>query len=303
MAAPIPILEFSQRALELYGIVTKRPKTRQKIRQILRELAATLGPAATTADLSTEAIVRWMTLYAPRRSPNTVIGHLSNLRTLCLWAIEEGWLDHCPAFRRLRPRAVASPELGHLSRVQIVELLRHLKARATDWKGRRLYALVATAIYTGLRRDELLFLRMQDVDLAGALITVVPLLERALKTPESARAVPVPPELIGLLSEWVTHVRGPWLFPGVTGRGAWHGGSPGYRPVDALKAACAACGLPPATWQWLRRSWATHGEYFGLSDEQIMSTLGHTSSATWRRWYRRVDRDNLRAIGERITYL
>ena len=173
-----------------------------------------------------------------------------------------------------------------------------------DWFSFRLYAAVGVAVYTGLRRDELLCLRMVDVDLAGGMLFVVPLPERDLKTPQSVRPVPICPELAVILAAWMPLAESEWLFPGVRRRGAWRGGKSGHRPADELKAACVAAGIVPGTWQWMRRAWAVHAETaWFFTDPAIDRVMGHSpGSSTSKRWYRRADLDNLRALGQRITY-
>ena len=302
----IPLQDHHRFVLALYRATRKSHATIGKLDQMCRELAMALGTEASTADLTTAGMLSWLALYGPRRAPQTIVGQLSNLRTICAIAAEEGWLDRQPSWKRLRPVCRAPcPDRGrHFSRAEIAALLGWLEARVThlgDWRSRRLYAAVATAAYTGLRRNELLFLRLEDLDFVEQIIRVVPLPARQLKTP-GMRAVPIAPELAAILADWTPHAGPEWAFPGVKRRTAWHGGKPGYRPADELRKACIAAGIPPGTWQWLRRAWATHAESaWLLSDPAIERILGHTT-ATSKRWYRKSDLDNLRALGQRITY-
>ena len=308
MSSPIPLRDHRAFTLALYHATQKSHATIGKLDQMFRELATSLGPDASTSDLTTAGMTAWLARYGPQRAPQTIIGQLSNLRTICAIAAEEGWLERQPSWKRLRPVCRGpAPERGrHFSRAEIASLLGRLEARVThlgDWRSRRLYATVATAAYTGLRRNELLFLRLEDIDLLEQIIRVVPLPSRQLKTPESARAVPIAPELAAILADWMPHTGPEWLFPGIKRRTAWHGGKPGYRPADELREACLAAGIPPGTWQWLRRAWATHAESaWLLSDPAIERILGHTTATTSKRWYRRADLDNLRALGQRISY-
>jgi integrase len=74
----------------------------------------------------------------------------------------------------------------------------------------RYHALLATAIYTGLRQGELLGLRWRDLDLDAGVFVVQQTLEKAgtapifgtPKTPQSRRTVPLSPELVLLLRQW-----------------------------------------------------------------------------------------------------
>lgn len=309
---PIPLRDLRSFILALYHATQKSPATIGKIRQMLDELEHALGTDATTFDLSTAGITSWMALYGPRRNAQTLTGQLSNLRTIASIAAEEGWLEQPPSWKRLRPKLPAPPleDSGYWSLAEVSALLGYLQARVLhfgDWKSRRLFVAVAVALYGGLRRNELLFLPLADVDLLTGLIWVVPHQDRGLKSSTTARAVPIAPELSTILADWIPHAGPTYLFPGAKKRNAWHGGKVGCRPSDELQRACLAAKIPPGTWQWARRTWATHAELaWLLSDPAIERVLGHTPGktpgATSKRWYRKRDLGNLRAIGQRITY-
>jgi integrase len=302
---PIPMLELRAHVLSLYSLTGRKPATIGRIDQMFTELAGALGRSATTEALTTAGMMVWLGLYAPLRSPETTIGHLSNLRTICAMALEEGWIERVPAWKRLRPRRRRLTEKRHHSRHELATLLDYLRERAQlgTHVSRRLQAAVAIAIYCGLRRDELLFLRLADVDLAAGIVWVVPHAERGLKTDGAERPVPIPPELAEILAGYLPHAGPVYLFTGIRRGRPWHGGRVGHRPVDELRGACVACGIAPGTWQWLRRAWATHAESaWFLNDGAIERVMGHTSPKTSKVWYRNWDLDNLRAIGKRITY-
>lgn len=257
--------------------------------------------------LTSEAFVAWLGLYGAPRGPNTIIGQLSYFRAACALAVESGWLERAPSWRRLRPRRARPAAVRHLTRAEVARLLADLRLRATtfrDFRSRRLYALVATVCYTGVRRDEALFLRVADCDLVRGVIWVAPHHKRTLKTAESEAPVPIPPDLAPILSAWLPTVDGEWAFPGVKGNGPWHGGAPGRRPIDALREAVArACGVQGAQWKWLRTSLGTHGVLaFGLSQDQMRRVLRHTTNETGRRHYLESDLEDLRAIGAMIRY-
>ena len=306
MPRPIPLGDLHTFVLALYSANQQSKHTIGKLRQMFNELRGTLGEDATTEELTTGAMVQWKALYAPGRGLHTVAGHLSNLRTICAIAVEEGWLDRPPTWRRLWPKLprVELDDGEYWSLIEIAALLGYLRARVAhfaDWKSRRLLAAVGVALYAGLRRDELLFLRLVDVDLEAGFIRVADHDDReGLKTGE--RMVPIAPELAAILADWLPHAGPVFAFPGVKRKSAWHGGKVGYRPSDELRDASQGPKIPPGTWQWARRTWATHAELVWLfSDPAIERMLGHSPRVS-KRWYRRSDLDNLRAIGRRITY-
>src|SRR5512141_1828220 len=75
-------------------------------------------------------------------------------------------------------------------------------------RGSDLFSIVAAALGTGMRRGELLALRWQDVNLAGAVVTVARSLEHTtrhgyrFKTPKpraGRRDIPIPAETVDVL--------------------------------------------------------------------------------------------------------
>jgi integrase len=310
---PISLADFRERLLSLYAASGKNPRTTKRMKHLFTELVATLGHGATTADLTTDAFRLWLEIYGEPRNPNTLIGQLSYFRAAVAWAIEEGWCERTPAWKRLRPRRRKSRSVRHFAVEEIRRLLRHLRARAISggWSDWRLYALVALLAYCGLRRDEALFLRVEDLDLRRGFIWVAPHHRRELKTDGSEAPVPIPPELIPILESWlpmldeIDQADEIFVFPGIRGRGAWSGGKPGCRPIDAYRDAVrAAIGIDKALFKWLRVSWGTHGATaFDLTDPEIQAVLRHTTPLTARRHYRESDLANLREIGERVRYL
>jgi integrase len=126
----------------------------------------------------------------------------------------------------------------------------------------------------------------------------------------------MPDELAAVLELWVAKAVAPplvalrrasrpaqlWLFPGSTGANAWTGGPPGYKPLDVLVAAGSAVGVDGFTFQSLRHSWATHGEYWGLGETMIQRQLRHTTRKT-QQVYRHADLANLATSVRAISFV
>jgi integrase len=176
------------------------------------------------------------------------------------------------------------------------------------WRARRLYALVATFAYTGLRRDEALNLHAEDIDFDLRMIMLVERSKR-MKTEKSAQPVPMPAALVPILEGWLEHWADgpeglpecPFLFPGVTRVGPWNGGPPGHRPIDQIKAAGERAGVQGFTFLSLRHSYATHAESWGLSAAMIQRVLRHTTLGT-QKHYRHADVDNMRNAVDGIGF-
>ncbi len=279
--------------------VARRPATATRVAKVLREVAE-FGDGS--PNVTTTQVASWVA-SRPDRAPLTWSVYLSYLRAALSFALDEGWCERVPVWRRLKqplpPRAVPR----HLTAAELRRLIGALgeSAASGEFRPRRLLAAVSTIAYTGLRRSEALFLRVDDLDLATGLLRVRSHPLRPLKTPWSAQPVPVAPELESILRAWLPFAGEPWLFPGERRRGPWAWGSAGRQPVDELLAAAKGLGLGRVTWSTLRHTWATQAESrWGLTAPQIQRVLRHTSPRT-QGFYCHSDDANLAEIGRRIS--
>jgi len=112
--------------------------------------------------------------------------------------------------REVRRRKVPhrAPEYLRLHEVPLV--LEHAPSR---WR-----PLFATAIYTGLRRGELLGLRKQDVDLDARLLTVARSYDRDTTKGGHADVIPIARELVPFLREAMARSPSELVFPGPEGK-------------------------------------------------------------------------------------
>jgi integrase len=294
---------FSARVLALYSPPLRAPATLDAMRRVLRGLAALDPPPASTEDLTTDLVVRYVAERSKTVSTNTVIGELGYVRAACSYAAEEGYLTRNPfASRRLRLRPEPPSRRKYHTVAEVARVLAHLRESSAGWEGGRLYAAASTVAYTGLRRDEALRLRVEDFRPDPGLILVVPRAGSRLKTVSSAAPVPAPPELLAVLASWAPRCGSDWLFPTRDRRRPWTGGNPGTKPLDRLKQAASAAGVEGFTWQSLRHSWATHAEtVWGLSEGTIRRVLRHTTDLT-QHHYRHADAANLVAATRGVSY-
>ena len=278
---PITLAEFRRDTLRLYQ--THPRTTVLKVRQVL-DILGRLG-VVSTAELTTATAADFVASRGPAANPNTTLGLLSYLKALCNLAVEEGWLDKPPSWRRVAPRAEPATRSRALEPAQVGRLLDQLRADAGDWKGRRLYALTGLVALTGLRYREAAFRAPADFDLEAGFVRVRGTSRNRLKTAASANTVPLPGQAVAILGPWLDACGPDWAFPGVSGRGPWTGGAPGYRPIDALKAAGRAAGVGPVTWHGLRHSFATAAlKHWGVPLWAVQRCLRHTSSRTTERY-------------------
>jgi len=270
--------EFTREVLDLYEGPQKASSTHQKMKRALT-LAFEHG-ARSSADLTTSFAARYVKERSKVVSINTVRGELRYLKAAANYAVEEDWLFREPKWRRVWPRKGPRARRVLYEIEEIAAVLGHLRYTASDWRGERLHALFATVAYTGLRRDEALYLRTTDVDLGRMVIDVVDRPERRLKTEESEGPVPIPGELRGVLARWLP-MAGEWLFPNQTRSGPWTGGSYGTRPTESIRKAAEEIGVEGLTLLALRHSYATWARRrWGMNARQLMNILRHTSETT-----------------------
>jgi integrase len=318
---PIPWDQFTAELLELYAPPLRAKGTFNKMRQVLG-LVAGLG-VTSTAELTPPLVARYVASRPPGESSWTTYSMVSALRAACNYAAAQGYCRVSPfALRKHWVRRSDPGRKRHHSREEIARVLALMKADVgrkggwPQWRARRLHALASTVAYTGLRKKEALYLRVEDVDFEARMLLVRPRTGNRLKTERSAQPVPIPDALMPVLAGWLPHLTLPegappanapmpdanprgvrdagWVFPNAYRTGPWVGGMVGYRPLDRMKHLGVRAGVEGFTFQSLRHSWATHAEFWGLSDVMIQRVLRHTNTRT-QMHYRHADGDNLRA--------
>jgi len=273
----LPFPEFVAAAIALYSGPAYARATLQAMERVLYQVER-LQPHG-TADLTTAFAAKLVALRSSEVSPNTIRGELSRFRALCNFAIEEGWLERAPRWKRVRPRAVPSKTKRLHSIAEVARVLELLRGRRSDWESHRLYALVAVAACTGARRNELLRIHVEDVRADRGVILISS--RQRLKTEASAAPVPICPMLEEILREWLPRTGSEWLFPGVKRFGPWTGGTASKCPLGRLKAVGEDLGIEGLTWQSLRHTFATWARRrWGLSGIQLRDVLRHTTEHT-----------------------
>ena len=267
--------EFRSHVLRYYG--TKSPAALGKMRHVM-DLLEVQG-VRSTADLTTITAARFVADRGPGANPNTTRGLIAYFKAACNFAVEEDWMDRSPNWRRVTPASAPSIRQKVIKPPDVVRLLSRLEEDRDDWRGHRLFALASLIAHSGLRIREALHMQVQDFDLAGGFLSVVP--RRRLKTSASANTVPLPDHVVEAMRAWVARCGSIWVFPGLKRIGPWTGGEFGRRSIDALRVAAAAVGIPWISWHALRHTYATTAvRDWGLPLWAVQRILRHTSART-----------------------
>jgi integrase len=307
---PIPWTDFLAEVLPALSRPVCTLAHEKKVIQVVREIEALDPPPATTADLTVALVSRYVAACPSEWSPYTLKSHLQILQTLSGLAFARRYLTVSPftTVRMARWVRLSPPEgKRHLTREEISRLkavlLEDIATRKgwSKWKSRRLYLVFSLGIYCGLRRNELLSLEVNDVDLLGRVIRLNPHGPTGrFKSKGSAKPVGIPDALAPLIEEWLSHrlsvpagfgipASVPWLIPTCSRKGPWLHGSHGSKALQRLKAAGRRAGIEHITLHMLRRSLATHLEGHGLGGAMISRIMRHSGQQVTETYYRRAD--------------
>ena len=277
-------------------------------------LAAERGAAANTLDAYRRDLARWAAYCAGRgvaldRADTGVLEayladlhghgyarrsarrHLSALRQFHRFLVVEGWRGDDPTARldapkvdRVLPRTLAEAE---------VDALLTAAHEAEGPAGLRLACLVELLYGSGLRVSELVGLRLEQLDLAEAILHVTGKGGRARIAPIGGQALAALDRYLAVRGGFVaTAVDHGWLFPSR----ARQGYLTRQRILQLLKGLAVEVGLPPerVSPHVLRHAFATHLLARGMDLRVLQTLLGHADIATTE-IYTHLDRSQLRA--------
>ncbi len=183
---------------------TVRGRTKNTVKSYAEDLAAFARFCATAGVTRPEAVTfQLVEMYLARLTTRGLKATSANrqlhaIRSFFKFLRRNGYASVNPAddvFSLPKPKRL--PKC--LSIPQQERLLAHL-AESESLEGRRNHALVATALFCGLRVEELATLRLSDVDLEAGHLRVV-------GKGDSQREVPVTPRLAAILRNYIDTVR------------------------------------------------------------------------------------------------
>jgi integrase len=212
--------------------------------------------------------------------PASVTLTLAVISKMVNWGLKKKLIDCTnPMKGCVRPAAASS--LDYLSKEEVAKLLAHVEGKAPD-----MHPIIATGLYAGLRKGELLGLRWSDVRLDAAGMDV---LRSYTTTPKSGkpRFVPINPELLFILRAWRDRCPATdagLVFPVRARSGVW--GMASEYDMLGLPALLkgARCHLPEKAWHSLRHTFASHFMMSGGNILTLQKLLGHGTLAMTLRY-------------------
>ena len=274
---PLTVSDLVQRFLAEYSRprIKDLPSYRHHARMSLNRIAPLLAGRADQVTL--RDVEKAREVLRRTCAPATVRLSLNYLATAFSWAVKAGLVEKSPCIGVERPAAESS--LDFLGRDEIRRLLDAVDAAAAiDSPGRMLQVAVYLAIYTGMRKGELLGLRWIDLDLETRRLTVARSYTRAPKG-NKARHLRLPACLVAMLRAWRTDC--PRSSDGVVLPAGKRGGALTGQTMLGLPRVWRTAGLREVAHPFhiLRHSFASHYVMAGGNILALQKILGHASIA------------------------
>lgn len=207
-------------------------------------------------------------------APATINRVLALLRSILKFAAAHGYINASPTDRMSRGTYMLPLEKKKIPPPieRPADVGRFLDAMRGLYP--RLFALFATAVYTGLRKGELAGLSWEDVDLERGFILVRRSYENTTKSAKW-RSVPIPPPLKPILAEH--RMRDPFKTALVFTNDAGEMITKDTRLQDMVADGCKAVGLKEIGLHALRHEYASMYLAMGGNISDLQKNLGHSS--------------------------
>ena len=280
------VAEFAARYLEDHVAVRCKPKTAKTIRSaVRRHIVPALGGFSMAALGQARVAELHGRLYRTPSTANAAVKTLSHM-----YALAEGWgavpegTNPCRSVvmypARRRERFLTDREFERLGRVLD-------EAEVKGGASPAAIGAIRLLMLTGCRKNEILTLRWEDVDLRATAL-------RLTDTKTGPRTVSLSSSAARLLAGLPRTAGNPWVFPGR--RRGRH-----MRSIDdAWKIVRARAGLDDVRLHDLRHSYASRALALGETLPMIGKLLGHSQMETTAR-YAHLATDSIRESAARIA--
>jgi integrase len=280
---PAPLAPTVAELADRFLVEYNRPKIkriemyRSFARTALRRALPYIGEKRADA-LRAADVVKLRETLRQQFAANSVRLTIAMVGTVFNWAVKASIISHNPA------RGVELPShhdsIEYLSTEEVKALLAASERLATGTvEEQRLRALVASALFTGMRKGELMGLRWQDLDIDTRRLTIA---RSYTTTPKSdkARHLRLPDGLAPILAAWAKvcpRTADRLVFPGQRRTGTW-GMVTDRAQLLGLPELLAAAGCREFTHAFhaLRHTFASHYVMQGGSLLALSKILGHS---------------------------
>jgi len=265
---PPTLRNFSDEFMELHVLPNSKASTIKDRRMIFkRHLLPALGLLALD-EIDTRKIDGYKSKNKKSGlSKKTINNHLAVLSRCLTKAKEWKIIDSVPKIHWFK---VPKTDFDFFDFEEADRLLSAANATAEpEW-----YTMIMLALRTGVRQNEILGLRWDDVDLKRGQIQINQGNWRGhIDTPKGgrSRSIPLSPQCLDTLKKH-RHLRGEFVFcqedgrPHTDGQCKW-----------PLWSACRNAGLRRIGWHVLRHTFASHLVMRGVSLKAVQELLGHTT--------------------------
>ncbi|UCF73216.1 MAG: site-specific integrase, partial [Deltaproteobacteria bacterium] len=224
---------------------------------------------------------------------STVNREIGFLKAFFNKAVEWGCLTKSPA-AKLKPLKQAKRRIPRFFTEREADLLLHKAQRSSSY----LYLIIFTALDSGLRKSELIYLSWPDVNFDNLSIIVQAKGEWHPKDYE-IRAIPINTDLATELKKHKLQQQGitRWVFPTIYGTARRNNLG---RDFKRLLKNCGLYG-PRVGWHTLRHTFASHLVMQGTPLKTVAELLGHRSTKTTE-IYSHLAPDHLRESTEKLPF-
>ena len=246
---------------------------RADARTCLRRILPLIGEEPADA-LQAACLIRARDAMSRTYSAASVRVSLAFLCTVFSWAVKESILPSNPLKGVERPTSESGIEFLSRDEVKALLSLAAQRAEAGTCADRLVHACAHLAVYTGLRKGELLGLRWQDLDFDTQRLTVARSYKGSPKSGKT-RHLRLPAVCLPVLRSWqLACPRTPegTVFPVQRGDGPSHKATLG---LPRLLTA-AGCRVLPHPWHALRHTFASHYIMSGGNLLALQKILGHS---------------------------
>lgn len=265
-----------------------KPRTVENYRSVVRNHIKPALGAVRLDELAAHTIQGFYNRQAETLSAKTVKDHHGILHKALQQAVANGYIRFNPAAACVLPRA-EKHEVKPLDDAQLTAFLEAVR-------GHRYEDLFTVALFTGLRRGEILGLSWADVDLDAGRITIRQQLQRDQSAGEyrlvstkngRGRVIAPAPSVLGILRR----VKRQQLENQLRSAGCWYnplnlvftdelgGHLAPYTVWRSFKKVCEAIGRPDARFHDLRHSYAVAAIRAGDDIKTVQENLGHATAA------------------------